>query len=56
MVTMENLFYLALGIAISFFLIVTYAFILELKTQKISIKDIGNNNYDFDVETGKKKE
>lgn len=55
MVTMENLFYLALGIAISFFLIVTYAFILELKTQKIA-KEIINNNYDFDVETGKKKE
>ena len=56
MVTIENLFYFVLGIAISFFLMVTYAFILELKTQKISIKDTGNNNYDFDVKTSKKKE
>lgn len=55
MVTIENLFYFALGIAISFFLIVTYAFILELKTQKIA-KEIVNNNYDFDIKTGKKKE
>ncbi len=55
MVTIENLFYFALGIAISFFLIVTYAFIIELKTQKIA-KEIINRNYDFDIETDNKKE
>lgn len=55
MVTIENLFYFVLGIAISFFLLVTYAFILELKTQKIA-KELINKNYEFDIETGKKKE